>query len=139
MRSRFGYSLSAVEDTAERLLKEAADVRVILFNGEMGSGKTTLIKALCKRLGTTETGSSPTYGIINEYGISGSVVYHMDLYRLKDIEEALSIGIEEYLDSGRYCFIEWPDVIRPILPDNFIEISLEREADNSRKITIFKE
>ncbi len=123
------------------LLKEAASKKKWLFYGEVGAGKTTLIKTLCAWFKVKESVTSPTYSIINEYeyidenGVAG-YIYHMDLYRLKRIEEALDIGIEDHLDSEDYCFIEWPEIIEPILPEEVLKISIEIVNDSERKIVI---
>ena len=115
-----------------------SDVKVFAFNWQMGAGKTTLIKELCQQLGSHDNFSSPSYSIVNEYTIEGSnqKIYHIDLYRLKSIEEAIAIGIEEYLNSENYCFIEWPGLIEPILSAETVSIAIEG-AENERKIAIF--
>lgn len=123
------------------LLKEAASRKKWLFIGEVGAGKTTLIKELCAWFKVQEPVTSPTYSIINEYEYidekgAPAYIYHMDLYRLKRIEEALDIGIEDYLDSEDYCFIEWPELIEPILPEEVLKISIEIVNDSERKIVI---
>ncbi len=130
------YSLEEVEEIAKRLLKAAAPEQSIwTFTGEIGAGKTTLIKAICRTLGSEETISSPTFSLVNEYEDQmGETFYHMDLYRLNDVEEALDIGIEEYLDSGRRCLIEWPGLIEHLLPEDTFRIKLEIGSDSSRKI-----
>ena len=123
------------------LLKEADSRKKWLFYGEVGAGKTTLIKELCAWFKVQESVMSPTYSIINEYeyrDVDGAAayIYHMDLYRLKRIEEALDIGIEDHLDSEDYCFIEWPELIAPILPEEVLKISIEIVNDSERKIVI---
>ncbi len=123
------------------LLEAAAAKKKWLFYGEVGAGKTTLIKELCAWFKVTESVTSPTYSIINEYEYfdpkgAALYIYHMDLYRLKSIEEALDIGIEDHLDSEDYCFIEWPELIEPILPEEVLKISIEIVNDSERKIVI---
>lgn len=126
-----------LEEASSRILKTCKNAKVFAFYGEMGTGKTTLIKALCRQLGSHDSLSSPSFSIVNEYRDSkGNPIYHMDLYRLKSLEEAEEIGIEEYLYSGRYCFIEWPKILEPILPEDAIHLLLETSADGSRKLTI---
>ena len=128
-------------ETAERILAFARDKKVFAFYADMGGGKTTFIKALCTQLGSLDNFSSPTYSIVNEYAFpcdSVSKIYHIDLYRLKDLEEALSIGIEEYIDSKNYCFIEWPQLIERLLPEDVIKISISAH-DNVRNVSIFIE
>ncbi len=103
----------------------------------MGAGKTTLIKALCGELGSADVITSPTFSIVNEYAGTNKI-YHFDFYRLKNQSEALDIGCEEYFYSGHYCFIEWPEKIPDLLPDNYVLINVEALEDNSRKVTIDK-
>lgn len=110
--------------------------KVICFTGDLGAGKTTLIKSLLLSKHHTENTSSPSYSLINEYILGESRVYHMDLYRLNDIQEAIDIGILEYLDSGEWVFIEWPQIIESLLPENFHQIKIEILADTNRKIIL---
>ncbi|MEK6476397.1 tRNA (adenosine(37)-N6)-threonylcarbamoyltransferase complex ATPase subunit type 1 TsaE [Catalinimonas sp. 4WD22] len=125
---------------AARKLRELAEgVSVWLFYGEMGVGKTTLIKAICKNWEVTDTVSSPTFGLVNEYQNSkGQTFYHFDFYRIKDEEEAWDIGTEDYFYSGNYCFVEWPERIEGLLPEEFIRIDMQAEADQSRRIYLSK-
>lgn len=124
-----------LEAAAGALIKAAGNRKIWLFDAPMGAGKTTLIQAVCKALRLQGAFSSPTYSIVNEYhGPGGQAAYHMDLYRLKDLDEALDIGIEEYLYSGAYCFIEWPGLIEPLLPDGCFRIKMTIESDSERKI-----
>lgn len=107
------------------------------FEGEMGAGKTTLIKAICEVLGVEDTVQSPTFSIVNEYRThSGLPVYHFDFYRIKDVEEAVHIGAEEYFYSADLCLIEWPSKVEPILPDCFLKVSIEADKDFSRNILL---
>jgi tRNA threonylcarbamoyladenosine biosynthesis protein TsaE len=130
-------SLSDLPGIAQQIISHAADARIFLFYGDMGAGKTTLIKALCGELGSTDVITSPTFSIVNEYA-GPNKIYHFDFYRLKNQNEALDIGCEEYFYSGSYCFIEWPDKIPDLLPDNYVRINIEALEDNSRKVTIDK-
>ena len=105
----------------------------------MGAGKTTFIKAICEELGVTDNVNSPTFSIINEYRTDKSeVIFHFDCYRIENIEEALNIGAEEYLYSGNYCFIEWAENIASLLPNSIINVNIEVEMDESRRIKIVK-
>ncbi|MFC2125282.1 tRNA (adenosine(37)-N6)-threonylcarbamoyltransferase complex ATPase subunit type 1 TsaE, partial [Bacteroidota bacterium] len=107
-----------------------------IFKGRLGSGKTTLIKAILKQLGVEDIVNSPSYAIINEYSsINDHTIYHFDFFRLKDIYEAFDIGVEEYLDSGNMCLIEWPEIVEPMLPDRFFEITIDNPKHEER---IFK-
>lgn len=124
---------------AEQLIQFAGDRKKWIFKGEIGAGKTTLIQSICRALGVSENVTSPTFSLINEYnyknekGLTGWV-YHIDLYRLKCREEAIDIGIDDYLYDDKYCFIEWPQIIQSILPDKLVEINLEIIEDSKRKI-----
>ncbi len=102
----------------------------------MGAGKTTLIKCLCERLGVTDVVTSPTFSIVNEYVGADNKIYHFDFYRLKNQAEALDLGYEEYFYSDAWCFIEWPEKISGLLPENFVRIDIEVMPDGSRQITI---
>ncbi len=133
------YKLNEIDKTAEqlhKLLNDESNKKIILFEGSMGAGKTTLIKKLCEKFEVEDEVTSPTFAIVNEYNTkSNSQIYHFDFYRLKSIEEALNIGIEEYFASENFCFIEWGELIRPILPQNFIEIKISEINKETRKLT----
>ncbi len=131
------YDLSGPEDlaaAADWLLREAGDSKIWCIEGPMGVGKTTLIASVCSRLGVEDAVSSPTYGLVNEYRAGGQTVYHFDLYRLKSIGEALDMGIETYLDSGSLCLIEWPEIIQPLLPLAYLQITLRIFEDRTRQL-----
>ena len=130
-------SLSDLPGIAQQIVSCAGNTRIFLFYGDMGAGKTTLIKSLCGALGSTDVITSPTFSIVNEYA-GPNKIYHFDFYRLKNQNEALDIGCEEYFYSGSYCFIEWPEKTADLLPDNYVRIAVEVKEDNSRKITIDK-
>lgn len=121
---------------ARKILHAYPDERVFAFVGDLGAGKTTLIKVLCQELGVKEEVTSPSFAIINEYDVSGvDLIYHFDFYRIKKLEEVLDIGYEEYLYSGYYCFLEWADKIKELLPERFVYISISKgEKDLSRII-----
>ncbi len=123
-----------LEEAAERLLEAAGERRVFAFTGEIGAGKTTFIQALCRRLGVRGEVTSPTFALVNEYQGAQGRICHLDLYRLEDVEEALDIGIEELLDSGDYCLIEWPELIEDLLPEDAVRINLEIVENSTRKI-----
>lgn len=111
--------------------------RVYAFHGVMGAGKTTFIKQLCEELGVTDVVNSPTFAVVNVYEcLEGQEVYHFDCYRLKSVQEALDLGAEEYLYSGSYCFIEWPDIINDILPQDVVDVTINVKEDGSRVLTI---
>ncbi|MCL2247146.1 MAG: tRNA (adenosine(37)-N6)-threonylcarbamoyltransferase complex ATPase subunit type 1 TsaE [Lentimicrobiaceae bacterium] len=129
-------TLDQLHKVATQILSTYPQHRVFCFNGEMGAGKTTLIKALCKSLGVKNIPSSPTFAIVNEYWThQNEPVYHFDFYRIERPEEAVAIGLFEYLDSGHYCFIEWPENIEAILDEEPVKITIERLDDLTRKFT----
>lgn len=123
---------------AKDILHFAGSKKVFALYAEMGSGKTTLIKEICKQLGSLDNFSSPTYSIVNEYSIeaSSAKIFHIDCYRLKNLEEALAIGMEEYAEGENYCFIEWPELVETLLPDDVVKISI-RTDENVRNVSIF--
>jgi tRNA threonylcarbamoyladenosine biosynthesis protein TsaE len=118
-------SLDQIDQVAEAFLTLTQGYNVIAFNGAMGAGKTTFIKSLCKKLYVTDEVNSPTFAIVNEYATKWSeLVYHFDFYRVKNLREAVNIGAEDYFISGNKCFIEWPDVVEDILPDNCLRVDI---------------
>ena len=127
------YSLVDIDKVARKLLEESK-TKIILFKGEMGSGKTTLISAMVKILGGDSKASSPTFSIVNEYKVKSNIVYHFDFYRIKNHIEALDIGIEDYFYSGNWNFIEWPDKIKHLLPDKITTIKLIILSDQEREL-----
>ncbi len=131
------FALSEIEIAAKFIQQSLGKNRIIAFTGEMGAGKTTLSQEFCKKLGVTANMSSPTFSIINEYGAQdGSVIYHMDLYRLKDEEEAIAAGVEECLFSGRFCLVEWPEIIDNLLGDDCLRLQISLAPDNKRLLKI---
>jgi tRNA threonylcarbamoyladenosine biosynthesis protein TsaE len=128
-----GSGLDKLSETASHLVQLSGSCRVWLINGEMGAGKTTLIKSICEHLGVEDNVTSPTFSIINEYQSAKEPVYHFDFYRVRTIEEALKAGVEDYFYSGHYCFIEWPEIILPILPRQYVIVSIEEGVGENRK------
>jgi tRNA threonylcarbamoyladenosine biosynthesis protein TsaE len=123
-------------ELAAALLHSCEDRRVFAFRGEMGAGKTTLIKALCTELGVEAGTSSPSFGIVNEYQGTGGPIHHFDLYRLKDASELEGIGFTEYLDSGHYCFVEWPELARDLLPADTVWVRMQPYAGGERTVEL---
>ncbi len=129
--------LEELPEAAGKILKLAGERRVIAFFGEMGVGKTTLIKAICDKLGIKDGTSSPSFALINEYSTSeGSPVYHFDFYRIRATEEAYDLGYEEYLYSGNYCLIEWPEMIETLLPEDTLKACMTVREDDLRVVVL---
>ena len=130
------FSLEEIHQVAQKILSENLQ-KVILFNGEMGVGKTTLIKILANKLGVTDTTSSPTFSLVNEYELANNqYFYHFDVYRLKSEEEALDMGIDEYLYSGNWCCIEWAEKIPNLIPTEHSTIEIQLLPDGKRHLTL---
>lgn len=130
------FSLEEINKVAQKVI-ESNPEKVILFNGEMGAGKTTLIKSICKYLGVENPTSSPTFSLVNEYEIpNNQLVYHFDVYRLKNQNEALDMGIDEYLYSGNWCFIEWAEKIEDLIPEKHSIITISVLSDNKRVLEL---
>ncbi len=129
--------LASIDDAARELIDTWPDSRIFAFYGEMGAGKTTMIKALCRVLQVTDVTSSPSFGLIYEYRTRGSdSVYHFDFYRIEQLEEAYDIGYEEYIDSGQYCFIEWPEKVATLLPPETVNVNLKITGNNERTMEV---
>lgn len=130
------FDLTGINEAAAQLLKAATGKTVFAFDGEMGAGKTTFIHALCEVMGIKGTVSSPTFSIINQYiTADNKIIYHMDLYRLKDEQEALNAGVEDCLYSGNICLVEWPGKAPGIFPENTLHLSIISTGANTRKIS----
>ncbi len=139
MFSRKVTSLSELQGVAEELISEFQEERVFAFYGKMGAGKTTFIQSVCRVLGSGDNVTSPTFALINEYNTAYmESIFHFDFYRIKELEEAFDLGYEDYIYSGSYCLIEWPEMIDPLLPDTIVEVKIEVQDDESRIITAEK-
>lgn len=122
--------ISHLPEVAASILKDAGSMKLFLFYGEMGAGKTTLIKELCRQLGVEEVVSSPTFTIVNEYLTNDqSMIYHFDFYRIKSESEAFDLGYEDYFYSGNYCFVEWPEKIESLLPDKAVKVMITSDGE----------
>lgn len=131
------FKLDEIEKTAKAFLHQTDGRKVFAFDGDMGAGKTTFITTICKVLGVQEVTGSPTFSIINQYKtVKGDAIYHMDLYRIKDEEEALQAGVEDCLYSGDYCFVEWPGKAPALFPPDTVYCFLSLAGDNVRKLQI---
>ena len=128
--------LSELKEIAKAIITAISPIKKIAFYGEMGAGKTTLIKDICLFLGVEENTSSPTFAIVNEYN-GMEKIYHFDLYRIKNLEELLAIGIEEYLDSDNYIFVEWPELLEPLMDkDKWASVHITTDENQKRIITL---
>jgi len=127
-------NLAAINKAAEEFIQHTGNRRVFAFRGKMGAGKTTFIKALCEALGVSDTINSPSFAIINEYesAATGETIYHFDFYRINSVQEATNIGAEDYFTGGSLCFIEWPEKIEPLLPDDTVWVDIAEQEDGSR-------
>jgi len=122
---------------SRKLLEFAGEKRILAFYGAMGAGKTTIIKAICKVMGATDIVTSPTFTLVNEYRtLQGESLYHIDFYRIRKKEEVYDFGIEEYLSSGSYCLMEWPELVEDILPPNTVRIRIAIGEEQERKLDI---
>lgn len=128
-------TISDLQQVSEYLSKLISDEKIILFSGEMGAGKTTLIKAFCKHLGVEDEVSSPTFSLVNEYEGRDGKIYHFDLYRIQSEEELYDIGYEDYFFSGYLCLVEWPEMASGIIPEKHISVKI-RVENNQRIITV---
>ncbi len=128
-------TIDDIKRGAHEFVEAMGEGRVFAFYGKMGAGKTTFIKAVCEELGVTDVINSPTFAIVNEYRDGqGKPIYHFDFYRLKRTEEALDIGLEDYLSSGHLCLMEWPEMVEPLLPADTVEITIEEMEDGTRVV-----
>lgn len=129
-------SLDDLEQLSNEILMTCTKSQIFTFEGQLGAGKTTLIKSLCQYLGYTDEVTSPTFSLVNEYQTPSSMIYHMDLYRLNSENELLDIGFEEYLDGDAFCFIEWPQIAENLIVQSHYKIKILLNEDLSRKIEI---
>lgn len=130
-------NLDALPQAAREFIDDMGDRTVVALHGEMGAGKTTFINALCRELGVeSDPTASPTFALVNEYrsDTTAELIYHFDLYRLESLDEALDMGMEDYLDCGALCLIEWPDIVDPMLPDDTIDLTITVNPDGSRTL-----
>ncbi len=129
--------LNELQEAAGKLIMATPGKKIYAFYGSMGAGKTTLIKAVCEKLGSIDTVTSPTFTIVNEYFLNnGGSVYHFDFYRIEKMTEVFDIGFEEYIGSGKHCFIEWPEKIEELLPPETVKVIITEGDDHARYIEI---
>lgn len=128
-------NLDTIREAAREFINHIGEHRVFAFYGKMGAGKTTFVKAICEELGVDDVITSPTFAIVNEYQTkSPSTIYHFDFYRIKKLEEVYDMGYEDYFYSGALCFIEWPELIEDLLPDDAVEVTIEETDDGTRTV-----
>lgn len=129
--------ISQLKEAARKLIEYMGDKRIFAFYGSMGAGKTTLIKAICEQMGSIDVATSPTFTLVNEYNTSGGeILYHFDFFRIEKIEEVFDFGFEEYLQSGNHCFMEWPEKIEDLLPEETVMVKINVNDDGSRKVIL---
>lgn len=133
------YTLQNIKEATDFLLPYLQKYSVIAFEGEMGAGKTTLISALCKELGITSEISSPTFSIVNEYLSNDRCVYHFDFYRIEEEQEAYQIGLEEYLDSGNVCLLEWAERVPSFMPLHYLQVKISVLDENTRMLQLVEQ
>ena len=135
-------SLDSIREAARQFIDGIGQHRVFAFYGSMGAGKTTFVKAICEELGVDDVITSPTFAIINKYALDSdllpdvSSVYHFDFYRIKKLEEVYDMGYEDYFYSGALCFIEWPELIEELLPEDAVTVSIKENPDGSRTVEV---
>ena len=129
--------LNKIHEAAREFISHIGQHTVFAFYGKMGAGKTTFIKAVCEELGVEDVITSPTFAIVNEYHSdkTNALIYHFDFYRIKKLEEVYDMGYEDYFYSGALCFIEWPELIEELLPDDAVRITIEEQPDSSRSLS----
>lgn len=129
--------LADIKRAAKEFINAMNDRKVFAFYGSMGAGKTTFIKAICEEMGVEDVITSPTFAIVNEYTAeNGEPIYHFDFYRIKKLEEVYDLGYEDYFYSGHVCFLEWPELIETLLPDDAVRVSITANDDGSRTVTM---
>ena len=131
------YNLDNITEVARKFIDKIGKNRIFLFDGEMGAGKTTFIAEVCRLLGADDDFGSPTFSLVNEYADKeGRPIYHFDFYRIDNPQEALEIGVDDYFYSGNLCFVEWPDRLGNLIPEDAVVVRIEENPDNSRKISL---
>ena len=138
MNEKVVYNLNEIDKISKIILDNIKHINIVLLKGDLGSGKTTLVKSILKKLGVNDEIKSPTFSIVNEYDHPSGPIYHFDLYRIEKIDELDVIGFEEYIDNCNICFIEWPEVGMEKIFGNYMQINLGHIDDNKREILITK-
>ena len=130
------YSLNKIDEISQLIIDKIKTVKTIILRGELGSGKTTIVKSVLKRMGVNDSVTSPTFSIVNEYDFVGNIIYHFDLYRIENIEELQVIGFEDYIYSQNICFIEWPEIILNNIDLQYLDIEIRNLGEDKREIII---
>ena len=136
MNKKVEYSLNKIDEISQLVIDKIKTIRVILLRGELGSGKTTLVKSVLKKMGINDCVTSPTFSIVNEYDFSENIIYHFDLYRIEKIEELDRIGFEDYIYSQNICFIEWPEIVLSNIDLQYLDIEIRNIGEDKREIII---
>jgi len=136
MSYKVKYSLNNIDEISQLIIDKIKTIKTILLRGELGSGKTTLVKSVLKRMGVNESVTSPTFSIINEYDFAGNIIYHFDLYRIENIKELDIIGFEDYIYSQNTCFIEWPEILLNRINLKYLDIEIRCLGEDKREIII---
>ena len=128
-------NIDTIRESAREFIQNIGEHKVFAFYGKMGAGKTTFVKAICEELGVEDVITSPTFAIVNEYEVNDQSIFHFDFYRIKRLEEVYDMGYEDYFYSGALCFIEWPELIEDLLPEDAVKVTITENADGSRSVT----
>ena len=130
-------NLETIDEAARQFIDNMGRARVFAFYGKMGAGKTTFVKAVCRRLGVDDVITSPTFAIVNEYtsATTGDTIYHFDFYRIKKLDEVYDMGYEEYFYGGNLCFIEWPELVESLLPEDAVKVTISEAEDGTRTVS----
>ena len=136
MNKKVEYSLNKIDEISQLVIDKIKTIKVILLRGELGSGKTTLVKSVLKKMGINDCVTSPTFSIVNEYDFSENIIYHFDLYRIEKIEELDIIGFEDYIYSQNICFIEWPEIVLNNIDLKYLDIEIRYLGEDKREIII---
>ena len=136
MSKKVKYNRNEIDKVSQLIVDKIKTIKTIILRGELGSGKTTLVKSVLKKMGVNESVTSPTFSIVNEYNFSRNIVYHFDLYRIENIEELNVIGFEDYIYSQNTCFIEWPEIVMENLNFKYLDLEIRYLSDDKREIVI---
>ena len=136
MSKKVKYSLNKIHEISQLVIDKIKTIKIVLLRGELGSGKTTLVKSVLKKMGVNECVNSPTFSIVNEYDFSENIIYHFDLYRIENIEELDVIGFEDYIYSQNICFIEWPEIVLNNINLKYLDLEIRNLGEDKREITI---